>query len=79
MARPLRIVYEGAIYHVTVRGHSRSDLFLDDRDRRRFLERLAHDGADYSVRLYAYCLMTNHYHLVLETPQANVSAFMQTL
>ena len=79
MARPLRIVYEGAIYHVTVRGHSRSDLFLDDRDRRRFLERLAHDVADYGVRLYAYCLMTNHYHLVLETPQANVSAFMQTL
>lgn len=79
MARPLRIVYEGAIYHITVRGHSRGLLFGDERDRRRFLERLEYDVGEYGVRLYAYCLMSNHYHLVVETPLANVSPFMQSL
>lgn len=79
MARPLRIVYEGAIYHITVRGHSRSVLFSDDHDRRRFTTRLAHDVTEFGIRLYAYCLMSNHYHLVIETPLANVSAFMQNL
>lgn len=79
MARPIRIVYEGAIYHVTVRGHSRARLFSDDRDRHRFVARLSHDVEEFGVRLYAYCLMLNHYHLVLETPKANISAFMQNL
>ena len=79
MARPLRIVYEGAIYHLTVRGHSRGALFRDSGDRRRFLERLEQDVTEFGVRLYAYCLMSNHYHLVVETPLANVSAFMQSL
>lgn len=79
MARPLRIVFEGAIYHVTVRGHSRATMFADNGDRRRFLERLAYDAEAFGVRLYAYCLMSNHYHLVLETPHANISSFMQSL
>ena len=79
MTRPLRIVFEGAIYHVTVRGHSRGLLFGDDRDRGRFLERLEYDAREFGVRLYAYCLMSNHYHLVVETPQANISAFMQSV
>ncbi|MBU1695049.1 MAG: transposase [Verrucomicrobia bacterium] len=79
MARPIRIIYEGAIYHITVRGHSRGPLFGDDRDRRRFLERLEYDVVEFGVRLYACCLMSNHYHLVVETPLANISAFMQSL
>ncbi len=71
MARPLRVEYEGAIYHVTVRGNARRAIFLDDRDRQRFLARLA-DGVDaHDVRLYLFCLMTNHVHLMLETPGAS--------
>jgi len=79
MARPLRVEYEGAIYHVTVRGNARRAIFLDNRDRQRFLARLA-DGVEvHGVRLYLFCLMTNHVHLMLETPGANLSRFMHRL
>ena len=69
MAREQRIAFEGAIYHVTVRGNARQDVFLDERDRMRWLERLADAVATYDVRLYLYCLMPNHVRLVLETPR----------
>ena len=84
MARPLRIEFPGAIYHVTSRMlGSRSDrktrLFKDQHDFVRFLELLEQRVESYSVRVYLYCLMQNHYHLVLETPEGNLSQFMQSL
>jgi len=79
MARRLRVEYEGAIYHVTIRGVERRRLFDDDADRERFLKRLGEAVEEYGVRLYLYCLMSNHVHLLLETPQANLSVFMQKL
>lgn len=84
MARNLRIEFPGAIYHVTSRmigdrQTDRSRLFRDDADRQRFLERLAEGVKQYQVRLYLYCLMTNHFHLVCETPAGNLSRFMQSL
>ena len=79
MARPLRVEYEGAIYHVTVRGNERRAIFRDDRDRQRFLARLADCVEAHGVRLYLFCLMTNHLHLMLETPGANLSRFMHRL
>ena len=79
MARKLRIVFEGAIYHVTVRGNGRQDIFRDDGDRGRFLDQLSEQAGKHGVRLYLYCLMNNHVHLLVETPQANISRFMQSL
>jgi len=79
MARQLRIEFPGAIHHVTVRGNGRRDIFLDDRDRERFLLRLSESVESYEVRLYLFCLMSNHYHLLVETPKANISRFMQSL
>jgi REP element-mobilizing transposase RayT len=76
MARKLRIQFEGAIYHVAVRGNARQTIFLDDRDRERFLESLASAVETYGLRLYLFCLMTNHFHLLVETPQGNLSDFM---
>ena len=77
MARPLRIQYEGAIYHVTVRGNARQSVFLDDSDREQFLTKLNRSIATYDIRLYLFCLMGNHFHLVLETPRGNLARFMQ--
>lgn len=79
MARKLRLQYEGAIYHITVRGNRRRRIFLDDRDRHRFLWRLAESRDMYGVRLYLYCLMGGHVHLLAETPRANISRFMQSV
>ena len=79
MARPLRVEYEGAIYHVTIRGNDRRNIFLDDRDRQRFLDRLAGCVEAHEVRLYMFCLMPNHVHLMLETPAGNLSEFMHRL
>lgn len=76
MARHLRVEYPGAIYHITVRGVERRTIFQDDEDRKRFLGRLEAGVADHGVRLYLWCLMSNHAHLVVETPRGNVSAFM---
>jgi putative transposase len=77
MARALRVQFEGAIYHVTSRGNERRDIFRTDRDRQRFLEILAENVEAYHIRLYAYVLMSNHFHLLIETPRANLCAFMQ--
>lgn len=79
MARPLRIAYPGALYHVTSRGNQRERIFLDDRDRRAFFEILASVVERCNWRCHAYCLMDNHYHLVIETPDGNLSYGMRQL
>ncbi len=78
MARKLRVEYPGAIYHVTLRGNWRQNIFKDDSDRERFLWRLEESANTYNVRVYQFCLMTNHAHLVVETPEGNISRFMQS-
>ncbi len=79
MARPLRIEYEGAVYHVAVRGNARQAILRDDADREHFVRVLAESAGSFGVRLYLYCLMSNHVHLVLETPRANLGRFMHRL
>lgn len=79
MARLLRVQYEGALYHVTVRGNARQAIFLDNRDRERFLKGLSRQVETHGVRLYLFCLMTNHLHLLVATPRPNLSAFMSGL
>jgi putative transposase len=77
MARKLRIQYAGAVYHVMNRGDRREAIFHDDADRRRFVETLAEACAKTGWQVHAYCLMPNHFHLVVETPQANLVAGMK--
>ncbi len=77
MARKLRVEYPGAIYHVLNRGDRREPIFKDDFDRHRFLETLGEACAKTSWQVQAYCLMGNHFHLVLETPLANLVAGMK--
>ena len=79
MARKLRIQYPGAVYHVMSRGDRREAIFFDDADRQRFLETLAEgcDKTDWQVQ--AYCLMGNHFHLVIETPVPNLAEGMKWL
>ena len=79
MPRQLRIEYPGAIYHVMNRGDRREDIFRDDGDRERFLTALGEACAKTEWQVHAYCLMRNHFHLVLETPQANLVAGMKWL
>jgi len=79
MSRPLRIEYPGALYHVTSRGNVRDDIYLCDEDREKFLELCADEVGQQGWRCYAYCLMDNHYHLLLETPEGNLSRGMQRL
>jgi REP element-mobilizing transposase RayT len=77
MARPLRIEYPGACYHVTCRGNERREIFADDRDRKRFLEILAENKELYGVEVHGYVVMANHFHLLVMTPEANLQKFMQ--
>jgi REP element-mobilizing transposase RayT len=79
MTRPLRLQVPGGIYHVTARGNDRRPIFEDDDDRARFITGLASVVLRYHVRCHAYCLMGNHYHLLLETPEANLSVAMRQL
>jgi putative transposase len=79
MARPLRLEFAGALYHLTARGNARADIYLDDQDRRLFLDLLGKEVAQQGWRCYAYCLMDNHYHLLIETPQPNLVAGMRRL
>ncbi|MGQ0654743.1 MAG: transposase [Betaproteobacteria bacterium] len=79
MARPLRIEYAGALYHITSRGNARAAIYVDDADRRIFLRFLASAITRFKWRLYAYCLMGNHYHLLAETPLPNLSRGMRHL
>ncbi|MGC8492558.1 MAG: REP-associated tyrosine transposase [Syntrophobacteraceae bacterium] len=77
MARPLRIEYPGAIYHVTARGKARMPIFEDDRDRTNFLKLIEEAMERFKWHCYAYCLMTKHYHLLVETIQGNLSPGMR--
>ena len=79
MPRALRIEYEGAIYHVLNRGDRREPIFRDDADRKRFLETLGEACAKTDWQVHALCLMGNHFHLVVETPQGNLVAGMKWL
>lgn len=79
MARKPRALIKGGIYHVTSRGNERQAIFRDDRDRERFLDSLADSAATYQVRIYLYCLMPNHLHLLVETPLGNLDRFMGSL
>jgi REP element-mobilizing transposase RayT len=79
MPRKLRMEYEGAIYHVMSRGNRRENIFRDEADRERFLGTLAEACGKTGWQVHAYCLMRNHFHLVLETPQANLVAGMKWL
>ena len=77
MARKARVEFEGAVYHVLDRGDRREAIFKDDGDRCRFLETLGETCARTGWRVHAYVLMSNHYHLLIETPQANLVAGMR--
>ncbi|MCH7702062.1 MAG: transposase [Planctomycetes bacterium] len=79
MARPLRISFDGALYHVMSRGNARQPIVRDDKDRRRRADWLAGTVEACRWRLHAYCLMNNHEHLFVETPEGNLSASMQRL
>jgi REP element-mobilizing transposase RayT len=79
MARPLRIEYQGAHHHVTTRGNERKAIFRDDQDRERFLELLGRTVEQFDVRLHAYVLMDNHYHLLIETRRAGLNQAMRYL
>ena len=77
MSRPLRIEFSGAFYHITSRGNERKEIFKSRRDREKFLEYLASATARYGAVVHCYCLMDTHYHLLLETPQGNLSQIMR--
>jgi putative transposase len=77
MARKLRVEYEGAIYHIMNRGDRREAIFRDDGDRLLFLETLAQACQKTDWQVHAWCLMSNHFHLVVETPKANLVAGMK--
>ncbi len=79
MARPLRIEFAGAVYHVTARGNARKPVVRDDGDRRQLLVLLHQTTTRFQWRCYAYCLMRNHYHLLIETPEGNLSRGMRHL
>ncbi|HVM48034.1 MAG TPA: transposase [Candidatus Acidoferrum sp.] len=79
MPRMLRIQYPGAMYHPLSRGDRREPIFLDGVDRQDFLKTLAEACQKTGWQVHAYCLMTNHYHLVVETPEANFVAGMAWL
>jgi putative transposase len=77
MARALRIQYPGACYHVTCRGNERKDIYQDSEDRRIFKSKLKVSQEIYSVELLGYVLMSNHFHLLIHTPQGNLAEFMR--
>jgi len=77
MARSLRIQYPGAYYHVTCRGNERKEIFLDDQDYKDFLEKLSLSLDIYNVSLLAHICMPNHFHLLVTTPEGNLSEFMR--
>ena len=79
MARKLRIQSEGAIYHVMNRGDHREDIFRSDKDRELFIETLGQACGKTDWQIHAWCLMSNHFHLVVETPKANLVDGMKWL
>ena len=79
MARPLRLEYENAVYHVTSRGNSGTEIFIEDVDREHFLEVLANAIDRFGWICHAYCLMATHYHILIETSEPNLSRGMRQL
>ena len=79
MARPIRIEYEHAFYHVVSRAHRRENIFRRDLDRKKFLEKLEQTVERHRLKIQVYVLMSNHYHLLIETPDANLSKAMHDL
>jgi putative transposase len=79
MSRPLRIKFTGAWYHVMNRGRRSESIFLDKKDYLLFLDLLKEIRELWNVNIVAYCLMTNHYHLLIQTPDANISRAMRHL
>lgn len=79
MARPLRIEFAGALYHVTGRGNAQADIYADDNDRQQFLALLQNTLERYDWHCHAYCLMDNHYHLLIETHTPTLSKGMKLL
>ena len=79
MARPLRINYAHGFYHVTCRGNESRNIFKDDQDRILFLGKLKTSLEIYSVKLHAYVLMSNHYHLLIETPKSGLNRALRYL
>ena len=79
MTRPLRLEFSGAVYHLTSRGNARQRIFFSETDRELFLKTLSRVISRYSWICHAYCLMENHYHLLVETPKANLSIGMRQL
>ena len=79
MSRPPRIQFSGAIYHVTSRGNRRAAIFLDDRDYHIWLNLLAEVVEKFSIKVLSFCLMPNHFHLLIETPIPNLSEAMHML
>jgi putative transposase len=79
MARPVRIEFPGALYHITARGNKKENIFNSDRDRMVFLKILNETVTRYQFICYAYCLMPNHYHLMIETPNGNLSLGIREL
>ena len=79
MARPLRIEYEGAYYHIFSRGNKKQQIFHTDRDRHTFLKTLARMSERFDVTIFAYVLLNNHYHLLIRTNRANLSKAMHWL
>lgn len=77
MARPIRIEFAGALYHVTSRGDRQEDIYLDEKDRKNFLAILEQVHKRFNWVIHAYCLMDNHYHLLIETPDGNLSQGMR--
>lgn len=79
MTRPLRLEFSGALYHVTARGDRKSAIYLDDSDRLAWLAMMAQVAARFNFVVYAFCQMTNHFHVVLETVEGNLSQGMRQL
>ena len=79
MTRPLRLEFPGALYHITSRGNRREDIYLADDDRKAYLSTLANVCERFNWIVHAYCLMGNHYHLLIETPDGNLSQGMRQL
>ncbi|GBE05854.1 chromosomal replication initiation protein [bacterium BMS3Abin10] len=79
MARPLRIEYDGALYHITSRGNEKKPIYRKDGDCRKFLKILSELPARYQVVIHGYVLMENHYHLLIETPKGNITRVMHYL
>ncbi len=79
MARPLRLEFHGALYHITARGNARQKIFLNEADRHLFLDLLGKEITQQGWFCYAYCLMDNHYHLLIETPEPNLVTGMRRL